>query len=333
MHSAETPSRTNWKSFASTPIKDPFTGEVYLTEVHPRNRKTTPSPTQPKSSTNRKESSITFRALRETIPEPTEPIQQPPPVKPFSLPSMNLEPPRKPNPEPDEPPQQPLNLFALSNDRESKTLSFQPNLDLTSLWSSPSGTTSTTTSMVYDHKEIETIRNQLMHTLVDNCKNINLAKISQLGQLRLADELQVSTGENNTFFQKILYLFEHYILVWNHHDYFEKPRIIPIRDTKIAFEGSILQILQTTGDYPYVTMLKSSSSAIIEKWVVALSDHTLPIPGELITTTLKSDSSVKKWDKRTSIPSTIQDVASLDSDIDSDQEIIEGIIQDDVPSI
>ncbi|EGW35793.1 uncharacterized protein SPAPADRAFT_48754 [Spathaspora passalidarum NRRL Y-27907] len=347
--------KVNWKSFTSTPIKDPFTGEIYLTDIQsgtgskeiPESAKTitaplpdisfasepqaTPSqtfetilgkrsaakngagkfqvPITPKSSTKKsKETSATFKALRPTINDvkPMQQRQEPPRVKPFSL------------------------VPESKNRRiDPRTSGLHTNFDLASLFSS--GTSSNTVSVVYDYNEIESIRNQLIHTLVDNCKHANFANIYQLGQLRLADELSVCTGETEIFFEKLVYLFEDHILVWNHHDYLEEPRLIPVNNVKISSKESVVHILQTTDDYPYVTMLQSPSSAIIEKWVVALSDRNLVIPAEVITNTIKSvTNNLNKRDQNPSISSSIHDVSTMDSDIDSDQERIDKIIQGDM---
>lgn len=62
---------------------------------------------------------------------------------------------------------------------------------------SPVNTLSTTMTDSYNingfdnGQSVETVVNQLMQYLLSNCTTLNLAKLSQLGMLRAADQLQI----------------------------------------------------------------------------------------------------------------------------------------------
>ena len=132
------------------------------------------------------------------------------------------------------------------------------------------------------------------------------------------------------YFQtRYVYLFDTCMLIWNK---IEEPVFVPVKDIKISSRGAILQVYQTGSDSPNSTLLQSTSSAIVEKWVVAVSDSTLQLPGAVITSSINTDQEDAKSD---SLPSTIKSAASeysdtdSDSDVDSDAEVIQEALNKD----
>lgn len=196
---------------------------------------------------------------------------------------------------------------------------------------SPNPTISTVTTDYEFDKTVdpEVVKNKLIRFLLDNCVNVNLSKLFQLGLLRVADELSVCIEPMDYFQTRYVYLFDTCMLIWNK---IEKPVFVPVKDIKISSRGAILQVYQTGSDSPNSTLLQSTSSAIVEKWVVAVSDSTLQLPGAVITSSINTDQEDAKSD---SLPSTIKSAASeysdtdSDSDVDSDAEVIQEALNKD----
>ncbi|KAG7661706.1 uncharacterized protein J8A68_004764 [[Candida] subhashii] len=149
----------------------------------------------------------------------------------------------------------------------------------------PSIATSNTVSYKYDPKEAERIKNELMNILLEKCSGIQFSKLPQLGELRIADELSVCSHSNGSFTSRYCYLFENYMLIWDIRDIHD-PVFIPIQKAKISSKESVLHISQTNNNNPITISLKSNSSYIIEKWVAAISDFSIAIPDEVITSTI-----------------------------------------------
>lgn len=173
------------------------------------------------------------------------------------------------------------------------------NSDIPTRSPSPDPTVSTTTEV--DAYEVETVRNQLIKYLLDLCPKINLSRLVLLGNLRVADELSVCVEPLDYFQTRYVYLFENYMLIWNSVDY---PVFVPMQNIQISSRGSsILQVRQK--DDGLSTLIQSTSSTVVEKWVVAISDAHLQLPAPDITSTIDTSPS------------------DSDSDIDSDEEVIQ----------
>ncbi|RCK56522.1 hypothetical protein Cantr_06009 [Candida viswanathii] len=196
---------------------------------------------------------------------------------------------------------------------------------------SPDPTISTvTTDTDYDVVDAETIRNKLIRFLLDNCANVNLSKLFQLGHLRVADELSVCIEPMDYFETRYVYLFENCMVIWNKT---EDPVFVPVKEIQISSRGAILQVYQKGPATPNSTLLQSTSSAIVEKWVVAVSDTNLQLPGNVITSSINTDHEDTKSE---SVPSTIKYAMSeyshdgdSDSDVDSDAEAIQEALNKD----
>lgn len=91
------------------------------------------------------------------------------------------------------------------------------------------------------------------------------------------------------------------MVIWNSVDY---PVFVPMQNIQISSRGSsILQVRQK--DDGLSTLIQSTSSTVVEKWVVAISDAHLQLPAPDITSTIDTSPS------------------DSDSDIDSDEEVIQ----------
>ncbi|KAI5954891.1 hypothetical protein KGF54_001452 [Candida jiufengensis] len=148
---------------------------------------------------------------------------------------------------------------------------------------SPVTTISTTMTETYNLNdfsdgEIEIVINQLIKFLLDHCPNFNLSKLSLLGKLRVADQLQVNI--NNQFTIKYCYLFENYLIIWNNDI---DPIYFTMKDTKVICKGSIISIY---GVNDLTISIKSELSSIIEKWAILLMDSNLELPGTKLTNTI-----------------------------------------------
>ncbi|KAI5963824.1 uncharacterized protein KGF55_002704 [Candida pseudojiufengensis] len=200
----------------------------------------------------------------------------------------------------------------------------------------------------FDDGEIENIINQLIKFLLDNCPNFNLSKLSTLGKLRVADQLQIKI--NNNFLINYCYLFENFMIIWNE----TQPIYFSMKETKIISKGSIITIQNPENSIS----IKSEINYIIEKWAIALMDLNLELPGSKITNTIllkpklpisernsmgesifidrpKSlnfklldtvESNNNNSDNNSDANSDIN--SDVDSDIDSDDEIIKNVLKD-----
>lgn len=152
---------------------------------------------------------------------------------------------------------------------------------------SPVNTLSTTMTDSYNingfdnGQSVETVVNQLMQYLLSNCTTLNLAKLSQLGMLRAADQLQIKI-EDGVFREKYCYLFENSVVIW---DKISQTIFIPVKNAKITCKGSIVTISPTEGDVLYFS-LQSHLSSVIEKWAIVLMDLSVEVPGSKITNTI-----------------------------------------------
>lgn len=174
------------------------------------------------------------------------------------------------------------------------------NNDIPTRSPSPEPTVSTTITEV-DTFDVETVRNNLIKHLLDLCTKISLSRLVLLGNLRVADELSVCVEPLDYFQTRYVYLFENYMVIWNKTDY---PVFVPMKNIQLSSRGSsILQVRQK--DDSLSTLLQSTLSSIVEKWVVAISDAHLQLPARAITSTIDTTPT------------------DSDSDIDSDEEVIQ----------
>lgn len=240
--------------------------------------------------------------------------------------------PRRPAPHPS------VNLTALKSTLDNppaRRTSRLPSSHTRSRSPSPNPTISTIATDFEEDKGVdnESIRNRLIRFLLDNCANVNLSKLFQLGQLRVADELSVCIEPLDHFQTRYVYLFDSCMVIWNK---LESPVYVPVAGVKISSRGSILQVYQI--DTPNSTLLQSTSSAIVEKWVVAISDMSLQIPGSVITSSIDTDATSDYSNDSTSDldpdpdpdPNSNSNLNSdSDSDVDSDAELIQHALKDD----
>ena len=150
-----------------------------------------------------------------------------------------------------------------------------------------------------DAYEVETVRNQLIKYLLDLCSKINLSRLVLLGNLRVADELSVCVEPLDYFQTRYVYLFENYMVIWN--------SVLPCIRPNAEYPNLLSWIVHPTSaskDDGLSTLIQSTSSTVVEKWVVAISDAHLQLPAPDITSTIDTSS-------------------DSDSDIDSDEEVIQ----------
>ena len=132
-----------------------------------------------------------------------------------------------------------------------------------------------------NNQSAETVVNQLMQYLLNNCTTLNLAKLSQLGMLRVADQLQIKI-EDVPFQEKYCYLFENSVVIW---DKISLAIFIPVKNVEITCKGSIVTITPAEGNVLHFS-LQSHLSSVIEKWAIVLMDLSVDVPGCKITNTI-----------------------------------------------
>ncbi|KAG5420019.1 hypothetical protein I9W82_001899 [Candida metapsilosis] len=204
---------------------------------------------------------------------------------------------------------------------------------------SPVNTISTTMTDSYNingfdsGQSSESVVNQLMQYLLSNCTTLNLAKISQLGMLRVADQLQIKI-EDESFNEKYCYLFENSVVIW---DKISQAIFIPVKNAKITCKGPVVTITPTEGDVLHFS-LQSHLSSVIEKWAIVLMDLSVEIPGCKITNTIDLVprtqpvfgglmSPIVDSPQISTEPNEVM-VDNSDSDADSDEELIQSALKE-----
>lgn len=113
--------------------------------------------------------------------------------------------------------------------------------------------------------------------------NLDLVFAMSLGQLRLADRLEVAIADG-PFTVRTVFLFADYIAIVNEG---MNPTLIPL-DKYSLITTPNTSVVQVTSQDPMIPSLKlrSEDAALIEKWGIVISDKTLLIPVELFTSTI-----------------------------------------------
>ncbi|KAK6200923.1 uncharacterized protein RJT21DRAFT_132771 [Scheffersomyces amazonensis] len=202
----------------------------------------------------------------------------------------------------------------------------------------PSIATIDTSIAIQNHKsvQLDDLRNHFIKYLLESYPNFNLSSLITFGSLRLVDKLRVaidppSSSNVNNFQVKTVYLFQNVILIWSQNSpslYFTLDNI-HIQTP----QPSILKIsLKDSEIY-----LSSDIGAIIEKWVIGMSDLKFSFPPEILTSTIPMPSKTldpKMISNKIKEPMhhhTIKEIDNVndndndkdnDLDFDSDDELI-----------
>ncbi|ODV68242.1 hypothetical protein HYPBUDRAFT_152827 [Hyphopichia burtonii NRRL Y-1933] len=178
---------------------------------------------------------------------------------------------------------QPLNTIKTTISTDTNFLSLRSDC----LSPCQSISTSITVSVrINDYKDIpiNTLKDHFIKDLIDNCPQITLTSLLNLGPLRLVDRLLISINGPADFQPKTCYLFTHYLVARSDNN--QSPLFFPLdlnRSTVETPESSVLKI-STTKDLNI--RLHSNIDSIIEKWVAAICDILFIFPPELLTSTI-----------------------------------------------
>lgn len=178
---------------------------------------------------------------------------------------------------------QPLNTIKTTVSTDTNFLSLRSNC----LSPCQSISTSNTVSVrINDYKDvpINTLKDHFIKDLIDNCPQITLTSLLNLGPLRLVDRLLISINGPADFQPKTCYLFTNYLVARSDNN--QSPLFFPLdlnRSTVETPESSVLKI-STTEDLNI--WLHSNIASIIEKWVAAICDILFIFPPELLTSTI-----------------------------------------------
>lgn len=175
-------------------------------------------------------------------------------------------------------------ISGLSYIRESSLFSRSPSPSMSI------STFNTASLKIPIHKSvpIDTLKNNFIRYLVENCPNLNLSTLLQQGPLRLVDNLLVSLSEQSPFMPKICYLFTNYLLIWSKDEV--EPIFFPIQSDILRIQTpkpSVLKLIAEVDPFRNETLcLNSDIDSIVEKWVVATSDLLFNFPSEVFTSTV-----------------------------------------------
>lgn len=163
--------------------------------------------------------------------------------------------------------------------RESR--SYSPALSMS--------TTKTTSVRIGIHADVpaEELKNLFIKRMLDVCRGFDLAQLVALGPLRLVDRLLVSTYDSKSYVDSNVYLFTHYVVIWNSNDT-DPPTIVLLDNgyTQVETFPSVLKISSSAPNDTQSVWLHSETSSIIEKWGIAISDPLLVFPSDIITSTI-----------------------------------------------
>ncbi|OBA21174.1 hypothetical protein METBIDRAFT_11736 [Metschnikowia bicuspidata var. bicuspidata NRRL YB-4993] len=146
---------------------------------------------------------------------------------------------------------------------------------------------------------LEEIKNKFIKHMLKRYSNFNLVVLVSLGSLRLVDKLQVAFGESQ-FTLLIVYLFSNFIVIETEGP---SPKLFPLNEEHIITtpETSVIQFVTKSGEIP-VLRLNSETDAIIEKWGIALSDHLLILPSDVITSSIRMSDIVEEESSTNIVP-------------------------------
>ncbi|GEQ69977.1 hypothetical protein JCM33374_g3653 [Metschnikowia sp. JCM 33374] len=132
-------------------------------------------------------------------------------------------------------------------------------------------------------KSLEEVKNIFIKHMINSYSDFNLVVLVSLGSLRLVDRLQVAYG-GSEYSQLIVYLFSNFIVMETEGP---SPTLFPLNGdyTITTPETSVIQFVTTKGQVPTLK-LNSEIDAVIEKWGIALSDISLLLPSDVITSSI-----------------------------------------------
>lgn len=179
-------------------------------------------------------------------------------------------------------PLKPRQRVSLIRESSIKTRSPSPNSSISTM------NTETIKITNYKGVSIETLKDQFIQYLIDNCPQFSLSTLLKLGPLRLVDQLLVSTSSLKLFERKICYLFTNFLAIWSINGPY--PVLFPLDAEKLSISThneSVLKLKTTdSGSYIKEILLNSEVDSIIEKWVVAVSDFYFCFPSDVLTSTI-----------------------------------------------
>lgn len=179
-------------------------------------------------------------------------------------------------------PLKPRQRVSLIRESSIKTRSPSPNSSISTM--------NTETIKINNYKgvSIETLKDQFIQYLIDNCPQFSLSTLLKLGPLRLVDQLLVGTSSLKLFERKICYLFTNFLVIWTINGPY--PILFPLDPEKLSISThneSVLKLKTTdSGSYIKEILLNSEVDSIIEKWVVAVSDFYFCFPSDVLTSTI-----------------------------------------------